>query len=226
MARPAVVVIVIACLLTFNAAESSNEPSAVIELDDSNFEHLTQATTGATTGDWFVAFVAPWCGHCKRLHPTWEELAKELKGMINVARLDATANEYTASRFNIRGFPTIKFLRQGKMYDYNGARTVEALKEFALDQSKRGEGKPIPPPITFLQMLRLEVETLAQDVKMLVMRKTDATVLIFCLGFIAGVFFASLFYFCCERRSANQQVAAAVAATASTNSAATTKKQQ
>ena len=51
------------------------------------------------------------------------------------------------------------------MYDYNGARTVEALKEFALDQSKRGEGKPIPPPITFLQMLRLEVETLAQDVK-------------------------------------------------------------
>lgn len=35
--------------------------SQVVVLDDQNFEHLTQAATGATTGDWFVAFKAPWC---------------------------------------------------------------------------------------------------------------------------------------------------------------------
>lgn len=34
--------------------------SEVVILDDSNFEHLTQAATGATTGDWFVKFYAPW----------------------------------------------------------------------------------------------------------------------------------------------------------------------
>lgn len=34
--------------------------SEVVELTDANFEHLTQASTGATTGDWFVAFSAPW----------------------------------------------------------------------------------------------------------------------------------------------------------------------
>jgi hypothetical protein len=34
---------------------------AVKILTDQNFEHDTQATTGATTGDWFVLFYAPWC---------------------------------------------------------------------------------------------------------------------------------------------------------------------
>lgn len=36
--------------------------SEVVVLDTSNFEHLTQASTGQTTGKWFVKFYAPWCG--------------------------------------------------------------------------------------------------------------------------------------------------------------------
>lgn len=43
------------------AAAAVRAASEVVELNDQNFEHLTQAATGATTGDWFVAFKAPWC---------------------------------------------------------------------------------------------------------------------------------------------------------------------
>ena len=49
--------------------------SEVIQLDQSNFEHLTQASTGATTGDWLVKFYAPWCGHCKKMEGLYEEVA-------------------------------------------------------------------------------------------------------------------------------------------------------
>ena len=47
------------------------EGSDVVTLTSKTFEHLTQAATGATTGDWFVMFYAPWCGHCRELMPTW-----------------------------------------------------------------------------------------------------------------------------------------------------------
>ena len=73
----------------------------VITLNDANFEEKTQMTTGATTGRWFVKFYAPvrtillidmqWCGHCKRLAPTWEELAEATLNEVNVAEVNRTA---------------------------------------------------------------------------------------------------------------------------------------
>jgi hypothetical protein len=55
----------------------------VIELTSENFEHLTQAASGATTGDWLIEFYAPWCGHCKRLGPIYEEVANGAYLYIN-----------------------------------------------------------------------------------------------------------------------------------------------
>ena len=81
----------------------------------------------------FVLFYAPWCGHCKALHPIYEELAKAYKDdkEVLIAKIDATANEVEG--INIRGFPTLKFFKAGgdgkSEVDYEGDRTLEALKE-------------------------------------------------------------------------------------------------
>ena len=83
-------------------------------LTDKNFEHLTQASSGMTTGAWFVKFYAPWCGHCKGLAPTWEELGVELKTEMTVAKVDCTKEKMTCKRFGVRGYPTLILLKNPK----------------------------------------------------------------------------------------------------------------
>lgn len=58
------------------ATDGASPTGGAVVLTEANFEHLTQAASGATTGDWFVKFYAPWCGHCQRLAPAWDELAE------------------------------------------------------------------------------------------------------------------------------------------------------
>ncbi|EEF33437.1 protein disulfide isomerase, putative [Ricinus communis] len=84
-----------------------------------------------------VEFFAPWCGHCKALTPTWEKAATVLKGVATVAALDADAHQSLAQEYGIRGFPTIKVFAPGKPpVDYQGARDVKPIAEFALQQIK------------------------------------------------------------------------------------------
>ena len=64
-----------------------------------------QASTGQTTGKWFVQFYAPWCGHCTKMAPVLDEFSlkmmEERTGVI-VAKVDATKNHDLAKRFEIR----------------------------------------------------------------------------------------------------------------------------
>lgn len=79
-----------------------------------------------------VSFYAPWCGHCQQLAPTWQKVQERLgDSSIVVGKLDCTAHQDLATRYAIRGFPTIKLFRSGRGIDYEGAREENAIVNWA-----------------------------------------------------------------------------------------------
>uniref|UniRef100_A0A669DED6 Protein disulfide-isomerase n=1 Tax=Oreochromis niloticus TaxID=8128 RepID=A0A669DED6_ORENI len=117
---PAVTLVV---LSGFPAAVSSRRD--VLELGDADFDYL--ATEHETM---LVKFYAPWCGHCKKLAPEFEKAASRLKGSVQLAKVDCTANSETCSRFGVSGYPTLRIFRYGKdSAPYDGPRTAEGIYE-------------------------------------------------------------------------------------------------
>jgi len=112
--------------------DAPKEPaSPVVKLDKDNFEEKTK------TGVAFVKFFAPWCGHCKRLAPTWEQLAQKFETVagVMIAHVDCTAgdnaNKELCNSNGVNGFPTLNIYKEGvKVEEYNGKRDLSQLQEF------------------------------------------------------------------------------------------------
>ncbi|KAL3125887.1 hypothetical protein niasHT_009416 [Heterodera trifolii] len=84
-------------------------------------------------GLWFVVFYAPWCAHCKKMFPVWENLAHELadkNSAVRIGKLDCTRFSSVSSVLRINGYPTIIFFRNGVQLHYEGERRKDEMVKF------------------------------------------------------------------------------------------------
>ncbi|PIA47457.1 hypothetical protein AQUCO_01400244v1 [Aquilegia coerulea] len=121
---------------SISATEEESKKEFVLTLDHSNFSETVDKHPFIV-----VEFYAPWCGHCKSLAPEYEKAASVLSSHdppIVLAKVDANeeANKELASQFEIRGFPTLKILRNGgkDAQEYKGPREADGIVTYLKKQ--------------------------------------------------------------------------------------------
>jgi thioredoxin 1 len=89
---------------------------------------MAEGVTSVTNDSWdkeviqspnlvMVDFWAAWCGPCKMVAPVVEELAKEYEGKATFFKLNTDENPDLASRYKIRGIPTLMFFKNGQIVE-------------------------------------------------------------------------------------------------------------
>ncbi len=78
----------------------------------------------------FVDFYADWCGPCRAVAPTIEELAGEYAGRLKVVKVDVDAEPDLASRFGVMSIPLLGLFKDGKMVQrFTGVQSKATLKK-------------------------------------------------------------------------------------------------
>ncbi|XP_011302665.1 protein disulfide-isomerase A3 [Fopius arisanus] len=116
-----------------------------------NFEELISNADS----DILIEFYAPWCGHCKKLAPIFDELGDKLaKEDVIIAKMDATAND-VPPQFEVRGFPTLFWIPKNSKdspVKYEGGRELEDFVKYIAKHSTESlkgydrKGNPVKTP--------------------------------------------------------------------------------
>ena len=79
----------------------------------------------------FVDFWAEWCGPCRIVSPTVEELSKDYEGKVNFVKVNVDDNNELASKYNVFSIPTLAIFRNGQVIAQTaGAASKESLKNY------------------------------------------------------------------------------------------------
>ncbi len=90
--------------------QATKLPAGVVELTDANFASEVLESKTLVLGD----FWAPWCGPCRILNPTIQELAREYSGRVKVCKLNIDTSPKTAQGYQITSIPRVWLFRDGK----------------------------------------------------------------------------------------------------------------
>lgn len=140
------------CLLGFVA---SMQASNVADLTDDSFAEFI-----ANNEFVLAEFYAPWCGHCKQLAPEYEKAADQLLeagSPVKLAKVDCTVQQQIAQQFEIQGYPTLKWFRNGKATEYQGPRDASGIVAWV--NKKSG-----PPTHTLTEKAQLDAHIAAGTV--------------------------------------------------------------
>ena len=98
-----------------------------LELTDANFEELAVNSDKPV----MVDFWAEWCGPCKQLAPTVEEVADAMVGSVKVCKMDVDSNQDLAVQFGVRSIPTLLIFKNGEVTSTQiGAISKQQLEDF------------------------------------------------------------------------------------------------
>merc|ERR1711899_103257 len=114
-------------------AVPDNSANAVKVAVAKNFDELVTKSEK----DVLVEFYAPWCGHCKKLTPIYDELGEKMADEdVEIVKMDATANDVPPA-YDVKGFPTLYWLPKDtkKPVSYNGGREIDDFVKYIAEHA-------------------------------------------------------------------------------------------
>jgi len=84
-----------------------------LEITDANFEELVLKSDKPVVVD----FWAEWCGPCRMIGPSIQEMSDEYAGRAVIGKVDVDSNPGVAGQFRVRNIPTVLFIKNGEIVD-------------------------------------------------------------------------------------------------------------
>jgi thioredoxin 1 len=104
--------------------ETKEQPMATVKVDTSNFQDEVLNSVEPV----IVDFWAEWCGPCKMIAPSLEEISVEMAGKVKVAKVNIDENPEIAAQYGVRSIPTLAMFKAGEVADIKvGAAPKTAL---------------------------------------------------------------------------------------------------
>lgn len=129
----AVIFIIAAYYVFKNFVKPKLNPSYV---ENKEFTPTAQGDDGDEGVADLYMFKVDWCPHCKKALPIWEDLAQEYQGKningykLNFILVDGEADPDTADKYNIKGYPTIKLIKDNQIIEYDAKPDHDTILQF------------------------------------------------------------------------------------------------